>query len=172
MTREEKAYCAVFCKGFQDTGGKCFVDGRCQAYKDFFKSKDIKEEYVSFEIAKLMKEQGFTAMVSAYYNKSGVFRHLIKYIWANNDLDDEMFAAPTQQMAMQWIRRHLCIAIEPYRAACGWDCTFSKIPSGTHITSLLDEKIKSDNEESRYWTTYESACEAAIIFCLKSKKIC
>ena len=35
-----KAFCKVTCKGYKDTGGKCFCDGGCDMYKNFKKEME------------------------------------------------------------------------------------------------------------------------------------
>lgn len=35
-----KAFCQVTCKGYKDTGGKCFCDGGCDMYKNFKKEME------------------------------------------------------------------------------------------------------------------------------------
>ena len=34
--RREREYCAVVCKGYQNTGGRCYCDGRCEAFRNHF----------------------------------------------------------------------------------------------------------------------------------------
>lgn len=59
---------------------------------------NITEDYVSFEVAKLLKEKGFITPCKWLYCKNGTFGH-ISSLW-----DKEMFPAPTLQMAMKWLR--------------------------------------------------------------------
>jgi len=37
---DEDAFCKENCKGYQDTGGLCFCDGRCEAYRNHQKSRE------------------------------------------------------------------------------------------------------------------------------------
>ena len=34
--RREQEYCAIVCKGYQQTGGLCYCDGRCEAFRNHF----------------------------------------------------------------------------------------------------------------------------------------
>lgn len=81
----------------------------------------ITEDYVSFETAKLLKEQGFNAEIDTYYSPEGEFK-----IWCPNGLKSYLdnkgtetwwfkCIAPTLQMAMKWLREvhGLHISLEP-----------------------------------------------------------
>lgn len=37
--KEDNEYCEKHCKGYRDTGGRCFADGRCDAYWEYQKQK-------------------------------------------------------------------------------------------------------------------------------------
>ena len=41
---EDNEYCEKHCKGYRDTGGRCFADGRCDAYWEYQKQKEIMEQ--------------------------------------------------------------------------------------------------------------------------------
>jgi hypothetical protein len=36
---EDNEYCEKHCKGYRDTGGRCFADGRCDAYWEYQQSR-------------------------------------------------------------------------------------------------------------------------------------
>jgi hypothetical protein len=40
---EDNEYCEKHCKGYRDTGGRCFADGRCDAYWEYQKQKGTME---------------------------------------------------------------------------------------------------------------------------------
>jgi hypothetical protein len=40
---EDNEYCEKHCKGYQDTGGRCFANGRCDAYWEYQKQKEINQ---------------------------------------------------------------------------------------------------------------------------------
>ena len=69
----------------------------------------IKEDYVSFEIAKLLKEKGFDIPCNCYGAYNGVnltYRLCItdKYTNWNKHTDKFIISCPTLQMAMKWLR--------------------------------------------------------------------
>lgn len=64
----------------------------------------------------------------------------------------------TAEQMMGWLEaKGLCV--EPYRTACGYLCTISKVPSGSQIYSQDEE---GDDEYSGQFTTKGKAILAAI----------
>lgn len=59
----------------------------------------IKEDYVSFEVAKLLKEKGMAALNHCYYDKEGVIHDVMEL-----DAPEAVVAAHTHQMALKWLR--------------------------------------------------------------------
>ena len=113
----------------------------------------IKEDYCSYEVAKLLKEKGFEQYKCQHsYNSKGVFQ------WSDN-LDPYEYSAPTHQMAMKWLSDMYSISIEPYCYEHGWYCGFSQLPKGITIYT---------SQESKEYGTYEEAVEAALKYSLKN----
>ena len=121
----------------------------------------ITEDYVSFEIAKLLKEKGFNEPCLMCYTsdkKLGNYGHYNSY--KNSDVFS--LTAPTLQMAMKWLREEKGIAVVPI------------------LSSVLDNKsflwdieitVAKTNETYHQGWIYESkerACEAAIKYCLEN----
>ena len=112
----------------------------------------IEEVYVSFETAKLLKDKGFVTPCDWLYCSDGTFGH------RNSLWDKEMFPAPTQQMAMRWLReiKHIHIATEPY---AGYE---------THSCFIWKNGMGINWQKSFHtFKTYEEACEEAIKFSIK-----
>lgn len=113
----------------------------------------IKEDYVSFETAKLLKKKGFDE--PCVY----VYRHdRSEDIW-DADKEDIACQKPTLQMAMKWLREmhNLWIDIDPL-ASYKW--TWS-------IWFMNDPNFKM-GESSQVISTYEEAVEEAIQYSLKN----
>ena len=77
----------------------------------------IKEAYVSFEVAKLLKEKGFDEDTIGYYNSIAEIPERIKFFDSpisiyNSDGLIGCIQAPTLQMAMKWLREVHHIFIE------------------------------------------------------------
>lgn len=62
----------------------------------------ITEDYVSFEIAKLLKEKGFNEPTWTRYEDGNEVIFGDKYDWNNSPMGQ--ISAPTHQMAMKWLR--------------------------------------------------------------------
>lgn len=66
----------------------------------------MKEAYVTFEVAKLLKEKGFDWTVDTYYcDDSNYVQHdIIEYRKENYNSHKLHISAPTQQMVCRWLR--------------------------------------------------------------------
>ena len=118
----------------------------------------ITEDYVSFEIAKLLKEKGFRcATLHYYYDKDGD----LLFSAGGVDAGKNEFVAPTLQMAMKWLREvhgmHFWIAHKlKQNKGLPWYYEIHNIETGT-VVKIGDVVCGS----------YEVACEAAIKYCLE-----
>ena len=72
----------------------------------------IKEDHVSFEIAKLLKERGFDEICRAAYTNDGKFITHHNYYSQYKD----GCIAPTLQMTMKWLRKEYNILLFPLPA--------------------------------------------------------
>lgn len=61
----------------------------------------ITEDYVSFEVAKLLKEKGFDEPVKHFYFINGTFANDLAI---TKNSYTRHYAAPTIQMALKWLR--------------------------------------------------------------------
>lgn len=62
----------------------------------------IREQFVSFEIAKLLKEIGFDIPINTSYSKEGKFAYNI--LPNNFNKLQSRFSGPTQSLAARWLR--------------------------------------------------------------------
>ena len=127
----------------------------------------VKEDYVSFETALLLKKKGFEQVgCQKQYNTLGDL--CVGYCYGP--------VAPTLQMAMKWLREvhNLCLFVIPATI----DETFR---TGYALYPQCDSKWEwcaSKNDRSKatfgvdinkkYCDSYEQACEAAIKYCLEN----
>ena len=123
----------------------------------------MNEDYVSFKVAKLLKEKGFKWLVNHYYNKYGNFNNTYE-TWENySDLIGElMISAPTLYMAQKWLREKKEIHITLDISQSGYYAVLWKT-NGTFIKTLVDKGLNSDG----VWNTYEDAMDAGIYEALK-----
>ena len=126
----------------------------------------ITEDYVSFEIAKLLKEKGFDEPTYRAYCETNR-EHRLSYDvgrtnsqWDKFNKEDGIFncGAPTLQMAMKWLR-------EAHNLNIG--ILFGRLRDFKTHWNFYIEDIKL-GRESLFFHTYEEACEAAIKYCLKN----
>ena len=68
------------------------------------------EDFITFEIAKKLKEKGFDCKYPfAMYNEDGNFFPLYssdKYYYEINDFDENDFIAPTIEQVLKWLRNN------------------------------------------------------------------
>ena len=129
----------------------------------------ITEDYVSFEVAKLLKEKGFNYTVHQYYKENGevcnnpksVASWRVK-IWC---------PCATLQMAMKWLREMQGINI--YARAVWKDVEVqygdwepAVVGYNWFVESLLDDTYSKMSIES--FLTYEQSAESAIKYCLEN----
>lgn len=124
----------------------------------------ITEDYVSFEVAKLLKEKGFNEATYGTYSSEGDLSLTNPSInWNGKDLP--FIAAPTLQMAMKWLREvytpNTNIAL--YMVGDGVDCyvfwTYDLYQNKNYKLLWGDKRP--------VFNSYEEAVEAAIIKVLK-----
>ena len=118
----------------------------------------IKEDYVSVEVAQLLKEKGFNEPTWTRYEDNDEVIFGDKYNWNNSPMGQ--ISAPTLQMAMRWLREEYGIFIEisalkRYR----WVYTIYK---------LFEEKIIEVWNDGTY-VSYEDAVEAALKYWLEKQ---
>ena len=138
----------------------------------------IKEDYVSFEVAQLLKDKGFDGDTSSCYILEDSTHHIMSdkvvqseyYESQDSNEHGHLIQAPTHQMAMKWLREVHNIHIE-----LNWDkgnqlYSFQIWKPGKfrpEISSLDLWKIYKDDNYLGEWI-YEEAAEAGIKYCLKN----
>lgn len=121
----------------------------------------MKDEYVKFETAKLLKEKGFCEEnIYCYYqgeyenDNTDVWRGECKFNW---NIYDDSYSAPTQQMACRWLREekeiHILPEISEVKQNPKYYCIIWK-------TSTLESFIVD------LFDSYEDAVEAALKYVL------
>ena len=136
----------------------------------------ITEDYVSFEIAKLLKEKGFNEPCYGSYcrifaDDEGEDERVEFERWIekshNNSFVDEYFicSAPTIQMAMKWLReKHYCHIVIDYTFKADANLSEEYV---SYCYSVENAKTYIQYIPNEWYSTYEQACEAAIKYCLK-----
>jgi hypothetical protein len=125
----------------------------------------IKEAYVSFEIAKLLKEKGFDEpCYMSYWLRTKDYIELAHLEQHYNNYSDCMYA-PTHQMAMAWLREvhKVLIVIDAYHTDHweGYIDSF-EIRIYSHSSTIIVPN------EIVHHTDYTEAVEAALKYSLKN----
>lgn len=121
----------------------------------------IKEDYVSFEVAKLLKEKGFDEGCPIKYK---YVKEFDRYIQTDEYVDyyfkKYYYPCPTLQMVMKWLRQEHDLHIDIF-------VTYKDgIP---HYQWSVDNlKTQDTISETPCCNAYEEACEEAIKYCLKN----
>ena len=127
----------------------------------------IEEAYVSFEVAKLLKEKGFDgdgvdAECHMFY--SDYTETIMPVTEIALVPYDEVYFAPTQQMAMKWLREVHNLFIQVWiLSEQGYWFNIDKLSDNYNHKGLYSTGL-----EDIYYPTYEEACEAAIKYCLEN----
>jgi hypothetical protein len=129
----------------------------------------ITEDYVSLEVAKLLKEKGFNECTNRYYNAQfdeirTVSDTFMTY-WNNEDrmkvlMMEGAIAIPTYQMVMKWLREVYNIVIS----------IFPTIETDVIVREDYNYTIYK-NRTAIYQNcslTYEQSCEESIKYTLKN----
>jgi hypothetical protein len=130
----------------------------------------ITEDYVSFEVAKLLKDKGFDEFTFSNYAENGTVQF--------TEVETRVAKGcqrPTLQMAMKWFREIQGLNIY---ARAVWkdgvqyygDWEPAVVGYDWFVESLLDNTYSkmSTKMSIEPFLTYEEACEAAIKYCLEN----
>ena len=132
----------------------------------------IKEDYVSFEVAKLLKEKGFDESTSMVYMSYGDLCKLNRYYSIRNSNYNDItkncfeYTAPTIQMTMKWLREVCDIYV---------DISICVITKNT-VKYNINVYYKKHKNDSMYMgihltkecSKYEQACETGIKYSLEN----
>jgi len=131
----------------------------------------MKEAYVSFEVAKLLKEKGFDWKVFHFYDEDGHLKHregdcYSLYNWnypTKDEYGSKYCSAPTQQMACRWLREEKGLNVN---AIYGDYPALKKSFWMPQIDSLNGCYGVDDEDFFREYDSREDCIEAALQYCL------
>lgn len=156
----------------------------------------ITENYVSFEIAKLLKEKGFDEGCSFVVNATSKGVMPVSWPTTNSEIEDDnadLIALPTLQMAMKWLREcNIDIDIDAHCGMLGIKCYVAyvstykpyKLTDTDKECGLTEDDVKHRQVQSKfntripskdelipaheYFESYEEACEAGLKYALEN----
>ena len=134
--------------------------------------KQITEDYVSFETAQLLKEKEFDEICSYIWGITHINKSCVLQKWIitngqikNSDLTDGAYTAPTQSLALKWLREvHNQIIIIKYgnvgfveESILQWWWELLNTKGELHACNIVDGN-----------KSYEEAVEAALKYTLEN----
>lgn len=127
----------------------------------------VQEAYVSFEIAKLLKEKGYCQISNNLYNEKGEFVNYDVGLSNKSYSSDfkEIYEAPTQALVMRWLREVHCILFSFHL------CLGEKAANEGLYQIGVYEQTATDTYTWRNWIigdTYEETYDKAIRYSLES----
>ena len=119
------------------------------------------EDYVSFEVAKLLKEKGFNFQCEHYYDENGRL---------DGDFTTKPYPCPTHTQIQWWLREKknviFYIDFEPHH---GWVFYLGNIIRDCEGRVVdVQHCVWSDDVEQPHYYFYEQAVEAALKSALES----
>jgi hypothetical protein len=130
----------------------------------------MKEQLITFETAKLAKENGFKEQVYSFYGET---EEIEPYWNTNSDetkITSNRISAPTQSLLQKWLRDVHDIEVEVF----AWRMTLEEalgntflFKEGKYYAGVIDVRGKDDEEGSDYVETYEEALEKGLATALK-----
>ena len=129
----------------------------------------ITEDYVSYEVAKLLKEKGFDEHCQkCYYISTKSIEDV--HNGRNTTLLSFFISCPTLQMAMKWLRIEHNIHIEPHIVKTKY--SYGYMPNYIDLKELKQhfpfDEFDFANADKYVCLTPDKACETAIKYCLEN----
>lgn len=131
----------------------------------------VKEDCVSYRIAKLLKKKGFDGDCYRIYCIDGTIVYAMELYGevevCNSDCIEGDITAPTLQIATKWLREvhHCYIQVMLDSWACDGHSGYYVVLQRTDNDF---EMMLQDAVDEVFYPTYEEACEAAIKYCLEN----
>lgn len=126
----------------------------------------VKEQYVSFETSKLLKEKGFDISVYSYYSRDGELHPMNEYgnsVNFNNSILEymERLSAPTQALVCTWLREKYdyCVIVRPDCEGRYYYIIYAKDKDGNFVSMFYQENLSN---------VYKKALENGIQYCLEN----
>ena len=132
----------------------------------------ITEDYVSFEVAKLLREKGFNEECEYFYDE---YKDENKYVICSNgystyndDKHPTYYSRPTHQMAMKWLRNIHGIHIQAWCPVVDIDTEILGVKYNVVISNLKDYCLAfMTNIEDNDYDSYEEAVDAGLKYTLE-----
>jgi hypothetical protein len=124
----------------------------------------IREAYVSFETAKLLKEKGFDAECFAWWSTITFPQVIHSSVCRSYNYCNTVILAPTQQIVLRWLREKN-IDIITFHEILDKECYWFR------IEKKCENLLYTEFQQEPIYDNYEDAIEAAIKYCLENLKV-
>lgn len=126
----------------------------------------ITEDYISFEVAKLLKAKGFDDECDSYYDEFGLVCPTIEPKFANL----EHYKRYTINVARKYLRLEHGIHIEPHIVRTKY--SYGYMPNYIDLKELKQhfpfEEFDFSNADKYACITFDKACDVTIKHCLEN----
>lgn len=123
------------------------------------------EDFVSFELAKKLKEKGFSERTfGAYIPPVKLVHFPLLYSLKNWNKEENVYSAPTISQVLKWLRIEKDLNIEIVASSFGYSYIISKTPSFGGADVKFSE-FEGPND-SGAWDEWEEAALAGIEYVL------
>ena len=135
----------------------------------------ITEDYVSFEVAKLLNEKGFKGQGEHFYEDNKITNYINYWFRITPKERYEAIEAPTLQMAMKWLREehnihiaiNICYTENPELFQPDYYVYVNSTVTGESLIKETCPLVQDNSLTPKGFTSYEQACEAAIKYCIE-----
>lgn len=129
----------------------------------------IEEDYVTYEVAKLLKEKGFVIPYDSFRGVyiNGVFKRLNPGAAYGFNYGDEIISVCSLQMAMKWLRKKYNLYVTAIPNGLGEEVFYPGIYKRFESGWNLLESLLGGFQNAEF-SSPEEACEAAIKYCLEN----
>lgn len=132
----------------------------------------IKEQFVSFDTAKLLKEAGFDEWCCYGYNKDGnktpiSLRNITIEEMFNSTGNEWYVSAPTQALAARWLREAHNLHVYAMQTNLPYTEPQTTKWEWGYVIDKVDDPNSNVTTCEMYFGSYEAAFEAGISKCLE-----
>lgn len=129
----------------------------------------IMEDYVSFEIAKKLKDLGFNIPFYFYYRTDDKYIHhavVGKPLIYSDKIDNEVIIAPTISQVLKWLRDVHHLHFEVVGAAYGYNLIISDTPNKGGTDRYYSHANDDGPNDGGAWDEYEDCVMYGIEYVL------
>ena len=124
------------------------------------------EDYVSYEVAKLLKEKKFHWNCHVCYDPRSESKELLVQEGISNVCYSVVYAAPTLHMAQKWLRKEkgIYVWVEPVVGG-KWTVSFCDLNVSAEESDWIERELHKDGYP--IYNTFEGSLQTGILEALK-----